>query len=480
MDVLVGCETGVTKVYNLHSKQPVGLFGAIDNSLELNHMKFGWECENKEDFVLQSFNTGLVRYWNAREKNLLSELNYDQSIHAIHPLNNKRLLVALPNGNIDIKAFDQSVNTLDLITPPPPPKKKVAKGKSATTATTEQPTTTGNPNHIQFKVINYNPAIKSNLLSLDVNPLNTKIAWGGKEANAQIWDLETKTKTWIAKYSHDFLNLQEPTLINDIRFIGEDKIIVGNDIKLKAFDLKDKARKPFLNVSFSKHQIQNISYNPQRDYYVVASDTVGNVFSYDLRNGKQLGSYKDSTGGIRDMSIHPTLPLLATVGLDRMLRVYDIDSRKMLHKIYLKQRLSGVLFSKDLPPTQDQEDEELWNTMDQNNIKQENQDSDDEQAGKKVSVKVTSNMDSDDEVDEEDDDSEQEEQDDEFNLGDSSSEEEVDSDDNDSDSDDDNNKKGGKNNKRKQPIQKQSNKKQSKNKLSQAMIKKFSNKKAKK
>lgn len=61
--------------------------------------------------------------------------------------------------------------------------------------------------------------------------------------------------------------------------------------------------------------------------------------------------------------------MVVSVSLDRFLRVHETSTihRKLINKAYLKQRLTAVLVDEDYeiekPPTEEQEDDELWNNM---------------------------------------------------------------------------------------------------------------------
>ncbi|KAK5579720.1 hypothetical protein RB653_009406 [Dictyostelium firmibasis] len=397
MDVLVGCSNGVNKIYNIHKKTPTGIYGSLNTSSELNVMTYGWDSiENNEDYVLYGYSNGILKYWNQKEKQLIGEIDYGQSIKAIHTLNNDKLLVALENGLVDVKTLTSPITTqLTPMNLPTLNKKKSSAAAAAAKNKTQQLVEPVNTQSFSLNVAN-------NLSGFAMNSSKDKFAFGGKEVNLTIWDLEKQVKTYVAKFKHDFLNLQEPVSINVVKYMDDDKILTGNGFKVKAYDLRSKSnRSSFLDVSFSKHPIQAIQYTNQREHYFYASDSIGKVFCYDVRTSKHFGSFKDSTGSVRDIAIHPTLPLLATVGLDRYLRVYDLDNRKMLHKVFLKQRLSSVLFSKE-EPTNDvaQEDEEIWKNLEENQNKIDNN----EEKGKKrpISIKVTDNMDSDDDDDDDD------------------------------------------------------------------------------
>ena len=56
------------------------------------------------------------------------------------------------------------------------------------------------------------------------------------------------------------------------------------------------------------------------------------------------GAVKGSTGSVRALDLHPTEPLLASVGLDRHLRLHNTATRKQVASVYLKQHLMGVAF----------------------------------------------------------------------------------------------------------------------------------------
>lgn len=60
-----------------------------------------------------------------------------------------------------------------------------------------------------------------------------------------------------------------------------------------------------------------------------------------------VSKMKGSTGTIKSMALHPKLPYLGTVGNDRYLRIYNLNSKKATFKLYVGQRLSSLLFSKE-------------------------------------------------------------------------------------------------------------------------------------
>ena len=105
-------------------------------------------------------------------------------------------------------------------------------------------------------------------------------------------------------------------------------------------------RRPIQSIELGERPFTRCSVSPD-DRMLITGDTTGRVTGVDLRTLRMMGVYKGATGSIRDIAVHATGKYLATVGLDRIMRVYDIATRQQLHRIYLRQRLNCVLFSSE-------------------------------------------------------------------------------------------------------------------------------------
>ena len=77
---------------------------------------------------------------------------------------------------------------------------------------------------------------------------------------------------------------------------------------------------------------------------VWVATAAGQIEVLDIRAGRLSGALKGSTGSVRALDLHPTEPLLASVGLDRHLRLHNTATRKQVASVYLKQHLMGVVF----------------------------------------------------------------------------------------------------------------------------------------
>lgn len=82
---------------------------------------------------------------------------------------------------------------------------------------------------------------------------------------------------------------------------------------------------------------------------VWAADSMGKIECLDLRMNKLQGSLKGPAGAVKSLALHPELPIIASVGLDRFFRVHNIDSKALLCKLYLKQQLTAVAWSPEMP-----------------------------------------------------------------------------------------------------------------------------------
>ena len=80
---------------------------------------------------------------------------------------------------------------------------------------------------------------------------------------------------------------------------------------------------------------------------------LGKLQALDLRQRRMEGALKGFTGSVTALAAHDSQPLLAAVGLDRFLRLYDTNSRRLLARLFLTQALTGVAFCPTSPHAPD-------------------------------------------------------------------------------------------------------------------------------
>ncbi|CAN0364211.1 unnamed protein product [Ectocarpus fasciculatus] len=182
------------------------------------------------------------------------------------------------------------------------------------------------------------------------------LAAGGKENDLKTWDLSTGKCTWKAKnVPHDFLDMRQPVWITSLCPLaaatggggggggGLQQMVAGTAHRqVRLYDARAQKR-PTHSIDADEHGVTTMAVAPDGREVVVA-DTAGLVRVLDLRKMKWGRRFEGPAGSVRGLAFHPTLPVLACVGLDRMARVYGYHSREQKFQVYLKQRLNAVLF----------------------------------------------------------------------------------------------------------------------------------------
>lgn len=204
-----------------------------------------------------------------------------------------------------------------------------------------------------------------------------RVATGGKENPLKVWDLERPDKPiFTAKnVAHDWLDMRVPVWVRDIGFIPDsDKIVTcTGHHQVRVYDPSTPQRRPVLEARFGEYPLTALSL-PASQGTVVVGNTHGELAILDLRKGLVRGCLKGLAGAVRGLHCHPSLPLVASCGLDRFLRVHSLEDRSLQHKVYLKSRLNCVLLSsRDLESSSADvsgdveevkaEEDEVWDTM---------------------------------------------------------------------------------------------------------------------
>ncbi|XP_053502166.1 WD repeat-containing protein 74 isoform X2 [Ictalurus furcatus] len=201
------------------------------------------------------------------------------------------------------------------------------------------------------------------------------VATGGKENPLKVWDLQRPdTPIFTAKnVANDWLDLRVPVWVRDMAFLTQSNKIVTctGHHQVRVYDPSCQ-RRPVLEAKFGEVPLTALSVPPGENS-VVVGNTHGQLATLDLRKGLVRGCMKGMAGSVRGLQCHPTLPLVASCGLDRFLRIHNLQDRTLMHKVYLKSRLNCVLVSsKDLQCVSDEdeqleevktEEDEVWDAM---------------------------------------------------------------------------------------------------------------------
>jgi ribosome biogenesis protein NSA1 len=209
-----------------------------------------------------------------------------------------------------------------------------------------------------------------------VDETNHYVAMGGKERETVLWDLNTSQQVWKAKnLPPDAQTLLQPQVWpTAISFLRESAfsnangniMAVGsahNEVRIYDIRVKDAQaiRRPFAVSPFGLIEHRVTALCQTNAHTIVVGDAAGYLNAVDLRKlGKKArvkksitttvgsqGRFVGPVGSVQSVVKHYDSPVIAAVGLDRMLRVYDSENRKELACMYLKQRLKCVLVGRE-------------------------------------------------------------------------------------------------------------------------------------
>eukprot|EP00116_Pleurobrachia_bachei_P006371 sb/3466633/ len=196
---------------------------------------------------------------------------------------------------------------------------------------------------------------------------DTLIATAGKEQELKLWDLETQKSVWQSKnVPRDELDLRVPVWARSLCEMGDsggNVFCVGTQYhQLRLYDRRTK-RRPVQELNWGELPVTCIT---SRGDNVFFGNGKGDLTRVDVRAiNRDVVKYKGAAGGLRGVAVHRTEPFLASVGLDRHLRVHDINTREMVHKFYLKHKLNCAVFTSERVREKEEEDEEdVWEILD--------------------------------------------------------------------------------------------------------------------
>lgn len=185
------------------------------------------------------------------------------------------------------------------------------------------------------------------ILCLRVDGSEKYAAAGGSGVDVNLWNLENHSKIWEAKApQRDSTGLWLRPFVTAAAFLEKDhrKLVVGTGHhQIRLYDVCAQ-RRPVLAVDFLESPIKAVEVNSD-GYMIFVGTGNGELASFDMRTGKMLGAFKGKcSGSVRSIARHPELPLIATCGLDRYVRVFHVETRQLLTKVFLKQQLAAVVF----------------------------------------------------------------------------------------------------------------------------------------
>ncbi|ANZ75794.1 BA75_02429T0 [Komagataella pastoris] len=190
-----------------------------------------------------------------------------------------------------------------------------------------------------------------------LNPNQTGIfAYGGKENEIKVISITNGKleQLWESKnVSLDHLRLPVPVWISGINFLNTDSAKGQTGYHLLAISryghirvyktwLKRRPVKNFQPTTKSLRTLTHTSTN----LYAVCSDSAGLVGKFSLKDGKMVGKYHGSVGFVRALYNYRH-SVIATGGLDRYVRVYDLDTCRILANVFVTSQVTDIIMLED-------------------------------------------------------------------------------------------------------------------------------------
>lgn len=232
-----------------------------------------------------------------------------------------------------------------------------------------------------FKPIQVDLPVEDNkvIASFVSNPFKDGVfAYGGEENDVKIVSFYEKPSAKFVKTKfnpsiifsaenvpNDFLDLRVPVSIKHIRFMEENKFITVTKYgQLRIYDTTIKKR-PINDFKIGPKPIMQVTLNNDN---AILSDTTNMIGKYSLTiidpkatkinsasagelrrpSVKLLGKFNEggNTGATHAITNFED-KYVATGGLDRYLRIFDINTRKLVAKVYLGTQISSIIILTD-------------------------------------------------------------------------------------------------------------------------------------
>ncbi|XP_063236995.1 WD repeat-containing protein 74 [Bacillus rossius redtenbacheri] len=190
------------------------------------------------------------------------------------------------------------------------------------------------------------------------------IATGGRESNMKLWDLPTQTLLFEARnVRSDELELRVPVFVSDLCFIPGTHMIAtcSKHGYVNVYDTRSQHRRPVLNTIIAGQAFTCIAAAP-KDRHVVVGSGQGCMYLLDMRwPNKSSSRFKGFHGGVSAIACHGSEPYVMSTSIDHGLRVHNLDTTALVHKVVTPGPLNFLLLRSDFsfeedPPSDENED----------------------------------------------------------------------------------------------------------------------------
>jgi len=401
MKFLTGDDTGILKLVKVEA-QKVERLGPQRTNDAIERLCWAGPAEDRESRVAVAYASGLLETRDAPTGKVLSSARAAESVRCLQVLGSGLLAVSA-NGRGGIvrewcgatcpEGGEEGAEGT-AYAGSEPISRAVASTSNASQATVDS--STEGPWLKQFE-------LQGPVAAACVDPTRMeRLAFGGGENDVKLFDLERSEVTWRAKnVRENFLCLRVPVAVNTLTWATEmapsrSLLLCGSsDGKVRLYDTSMQRRPLFelkighgTGIGSAGHTgaaddlVRPVNYatvarvftrNSGSAWSFFVADTVGTLREYDLRHlptckaaeippgGKKhlalaaktmpfRRGYRGVMGSIRSVGIHASGEAVVAVGLGRFAYVFETKKRSrasLVNKVYLKQKLTSVLFSSE-------------------------------------------------------------------------------------------------------------------------------------
>ena len=318
MIIITGDDNGLLKCSEVkisEASKQVFKYGLQKEDHEIHNLT--WSLKESSDYWSFTHSNGIVKTFDMNDQKVFIKKQLDKSdkstIKGISPIGDditcQTLLYAESNGNVKTIKLDAD---------------NIEEQKSEEL----------------FKIVK---RADKNKITTMAHRENSQYLFLG-EFLPQIYDIETKKLIWKGKnVSNDENDLEVPLYDTSGQFLPNSTrefIISNGHGKVRLYDVLSKPR-PSIDIQVWDYMLTKIRPT-DCGKYVLFSSQKGELFKSDIRmNFRLVHKLKGSKGTIRDIGVASNI--VACIGLDRYLRIYDHNTQESLSNIYLKQKLNTLL-----------------------------------------------------------------------------------------------------------------------------------------
>lgn len=358
MKFLTGDDTGICKWVRVET-QKIERFGVQRQRDGVQRLCWAGPADDREARVVVGYESGCLEARKSADGSVLSSMNVSPEVKRLEAFDDRLLAVSACGSSAVVEGWCGD----------------------------ESPDDDGTVHKFQ---------LPAPITDAKLDPLmRGRLAFGGGENDAKLWDLAKGEVVWRAKnVREDHLCLRVPVKVASVQWAtgcapSRGLLITGSkDGKIRLYDVKAQRRPLFeLQIGFQvgggsggytgtaddmprPMMCSAVTQVRGKDWSFFCGNTMGVLREYDLRNlpscnaaeippGRKSHSkwaarqmpfkrgYKGITGSIRAMDVHATGETLVAVGLGRFAYVFETRKRRMVSKVYLKQKLCAVLMSSE-------------------------------------------------------------------------------------------------------------------------------------